>query len=172
MRVVQDHRGTASSLVGVVAIMLAFTVFALVYDVTYLYTKHQSLKNKLDFSNTAVFREIDQAALRNGALRINVMDGEDTFREFLTSNLRLDYNLHPLPGSMAAGPVSIQAMQIFNPEDLPALDGLGHPITEVSVYSEISVPVQPFFVGLFGPVNLRVAITTDAPAALLRRVGP
>lgn len=168
MRFLHDKRGTATSIMGAVAILTAISVFALVFDLGYLALKQKAIKRGLDYANLAVFREIDQDLLARGVIHINQLPAEDTFRTYLQQNLRLDTSLAPLPGSIAAGPVSIDEFQVFNTEDLPAVDGLGHPITEVSVYSAITVPVQPFFIGLFGPVTLRVAITTDVPSGLLQ----
>lgn len=59
------------------------------------------------------------------------------------------------------------AFRVFNPKDLPNTDGLGNQVTEVSVYSQIQVPVRPVFSGLFATVPVPVAITTDVPEGVL-----
>lgn len=55
---------------------------------------------------------------------------------------------------------------VFNPEDLPNTGGLGNQVTEVSVYSQVRVPVWLIFSGLFTTVSVPVAITTDVPDGL------
>lgn len=55
------------------------------------------------------------------------------------------------------------SFRVFSQEDLPGVDRLGNPVTEVSVYSQIRVPVRPIFSELFSMVTLLVAITTDIP---------
>jgi len=163
VRFFHDKRGTASSIVGVATIVLALSLCALLVDVGFLYLRRDDIKRGLDASNMAVFREIDQERLADGVLWIDPIAGADTFRLFLERNLRLDPSLDPLPGSPASGPVVIEEFHIYNPSDLPAVDPLGHPVSEVSVYSQIRVPVRPLFIGLFRPVALRVAVLTDIP---------
>lgn len=163
MRLCRDDRGSASSILGVAALLLALSLFALMVDVGYLYMRRDAIKRALDHANMSVFREIDQERLADGVLWIDPIAGADTFGTFLQRNLRLDPTLNPLPGSPASGPVQIEAFQVYNPPDLPAVDPLGHPVSEVSVYSQIRVPVRPLFIGLFRPVDLRVAVLTDIP---------
>lgn len=152
---------------GSVAILLGVLVLALAFDVGFLYTRRQVIKQALDYSNMAVYREMDRNKLADGILYIDEVAGQDTFREFLARNLKLDGDLNPLPGSLAAGRVEILDFRVFNPEDLPGVDGMGHPVDEVTVFSAIRVPVRPVFSGLFATVPITVAITTDAPAGVL-----
>ncbi|WP_374713244.1 TadE/TadG family type IV pilus assembly protein [Symbiobacterium terraclitae] len=167
MRFLRDSRGNATSIMGAVAILTAISAFALVFDLGYLVLKQRTIKRALDYANLATFREIDRDLLQEGVIHINELPAQDTFLEFLRHNLRLDYNLDPLPGSVATGTVVVDDFIIYNSTDLPALDPRGRPVTEVSVYSRITVPVQPVFTGLFGPVNLPVVMLTDAPSLLV-----
>lgn len=159
----QDNKGTAAAIIGVVTVMLAMMLFALAFDTAFLYARRDAIKQALDYSNMAVYRNLDLDKLADGILYINKTAAEDTFQEFLAQNLRLDESLNPLPGSYAAGPVQVVDFRVFNPEDLPNTDGLGNPVTEVSVYSQVRVPVRPVFSGLFTTVSVPVAITTDVP---------
>ncbi|TDA67827.1 MAG: hypothetical protein D9V47_09970 [Clostridia bacterium] len=162
----RDRKGAASALIGVVTVMMAMMLFALAFDAAFLYARRDAIKQALDYSNMAVYRELDRDRLADGDLYLNEITAQDTFREFLAQNLRLDGNLNPRPGSPAAGPVEVVDFRVFNPQDLPNTDGLGNPVTEVSVYSQIRVPVRPVFVGLFTTVSVPVAITTDVPEGL------
>jgi len=163
----QDNKGATSAIIGVVTVMIAIMLFALAFDTAFLYVRRDVIKQALDYSNLAVYRELDRDRLADGELYLNEIAAQDTFREFLAQNLRLDGNLNPLPGSPAAEPVTVADFRIFNPEDLPNTDGLGNPVTEVSVYSQIWVPVRPVFAGLFTTVSVPVAITTDVPDGIL-----
>ncbi|KKM13048.1 hypothetical protein SY88_00320 [Clostridiales bacterium PH28_bin88] len=162
----QDNKGTAAAIIGVITVMLAMMLFALAFDTAFLYARRDAIKQALDYSNMAVYRNLDLDKLADGILYINKTAAEDTFQEFLAQNLRLDGSLNPLPGSLAAGPVQVVDFRVFNPEDLPNIDGLGNPVTEVSVYSQVRVPVRPVFSGLFTTVSVPVAITTDVPRGL------
>jgi len=162
----RDKKGAASAVIGSITIMVAMMLFALAFDTAFLYARRDAIKQALDYSNMAVYRNLKRNKLADGIIEINETAGQDTFRQFLAQNLRLDGNLNPLEGSLAAGPVQIIDFKVFNPEDLPNIDGLGNRVTEVSVYSQIRVPVRPVFSGLFTTVSILVAITTDVPEGL------
>lgn len=162
----RDRKGGATAVIGAIITLISMMLFALAFDTAFLYARRDTTKQALDYSNMAVYRNLNREKLADGILEIDVISAQDTFREFLANNLRLDGNLNPLPGSLAAGPVQVVDFQVFNPEDLPNTDGLGNIVTEVSVYSQIRVPVKPIFSGLFGTVSVPVAITTDIPEGL------
>lgn len=158
-----NREGTASAIIGMLTVMIAMMLFALAFDTAFLYARRDAIKQALDYSNMAVYRNMDRGKLADGILYIDKTAAQETFRDFLAQNLRLDESLNPLPGSHAAGPVQVVDFRVFNPEDLPNIDGLGNRVTEVSVYSQIRVPVRPVFSGLFTMVSVPVAITTDVP---------
>ncbi|MCR4441240.1 MAG: hypothetical protein QHH10_03875 [Peptococcaceae bacterium] len=162
----RDQKGGASAVTGAITVMIAMMLLALAFDTAYLYARRDAIKQALDYSNMAVYRNLDREKLADRLLAIEEIAAQDTFREFLAQNLRLDGNLNPLPGSLAAGPVQVADFRVFNPEDLPNTDGLGNPVTEVSVYSRVRVPVKPLFAGLFAAIPVQVAITTDIPEGL------
>jgi len=162
----RDRKGGATAVIGAIITLISMMLFALAFDTAFLYARRDAIKQALDYSNMAVYRNLNREKLVDGILEIDVISAQDTFREFLANNLRLDGNLNPLPGSLAAGPVQVVDFQVFNPEDLPNTDGLGNIVTEVSVYSQIRVPVKPIFSGLFSTVSVPVAITTDIPEGL------
>lgn len=162
----RDRKGGATAVIGAIITLISMMLFALAFDTAFLYARRDAIKQALDYSNMAVYRNLNREKLVDGILEIDVTSAQDTFREFLANNLRLDGNLNPLPGSLAAGPVQVVDFQVFNPEDLPNTDGLGNIVTEVSVYSQIRVPVKPIFSGLFSTVSVPVAITTDIPEGL------
>lgn len=170
MRFLRDKRGTATSIMGAVAILTAISAFALVFDLGYLYLKQKTIKRGLDYANLAAYRAIDWDLLARGEIYVHQLPAEDAFREFLQRNLHLDATLSPLPGTVAAGRVVMDDFIIYNSADLPATDPRGRPVTEVAIYSRITVPVQPFFIGLFGPVNLPVVMLTDLPYTLREHV--
>ncbi|MBO8129662.1 MAG: hypothetical protein H0Z39_10805 [Peptococcaceae bacterium] len=159
----RDRKGTGSAIIGLAAIFMGIMLFALVFDVGYLFVKREVIKQALDFSNMAVYREIDEAKLADGELYINEAPAQDTFLVFLQDNLKLDSSLNPLPGSVVTGQVQVVDFRIYNPGDLPTVDPLGTPINEVAVHSHIIAPVRPVFSGMFTTVDLPVAITTDIP---------
>jgi len=161
-----DRKGGASAVIGSIIIFIAMLLLALVFDTAFLYARRDAIKQALDYSNMAVYRNLNREKLADSILEIDKTAAQETFREFLAHNLRLDGNLNPLPGSLAAGVVDIVDFRVFNPEELPNTDGLGNPITEVSVYSQVMVPVKPLFSGLFTTVSVSVAITTDIPEGL------
>lgn len=167
-RFCRNHRGTASAIGGVVAALIGLTLFALAYDLGYLYVRRDFLKQSLDYSNMAVWRAVDTEALARGQIRVDPVEGYEAFLSHLQRNLKLKADLMPADGSFAAGRVEVTEFHVYNQEDLPAVDPAGNPVTEVSVYSEIVVPVKPFFSWLFRDVSLRVAILTDAPAGVVR----
>jgi len=151
----------------VIIVTITMMLFALAFDTAFLYARRDTIKQALDYSNMAVYRNMDRDKLADGILYIDKSAAQGTFREFLAQNLQLDADLNPLTGSLATGPVQVVDFQVFNPEDLPNTDGLGNPVTEVSVYSQIRVPVQPVFSGFFTIVSVPVAITTDVPDGVL-----
>lgn len=162
----RDRKGAASAVVGSIILLVAMTLLALAFDTAFLYARRDAIKQALDYSNMAVYRDLNREKLADGILAIDKTAAQDTFREFLAQNLRLESNLTPRPGSFAAGLVQVVDFRVFNPEDLPNTDGLGNPVNEVSVYSQIRVPVKPLFSGLLTTVSVPVAITTDIPEGL------
>lgn len=164
----RNHKGTASAISGTLAALFGLTLFALVYDVAFVYVRRDVLKQALDYANMAVYRAVDVDALAHGQIRIDPDAGYDAFLSHLQRNLKLNDDLSPAEGSLVAGKVEVTAFEIYNPEALPTTDPTGHPVTNVAVYSEIMAPVRPFFSWLFPNVTLRVAILTDAPAGVVR----
>jgi len=117
----------------------------------------------LTYSALAAYRDVNEEALSVGELRLNIVEAENTFKEFLRSNLKLDENLNPIEGSIASGQVIINDFVVYNPENLPAVDPLGNYLDDVSIYCKITVPLTPFFAGYFTDVLIPAAITTDMP---------
>jgi len=163
----RNQKGNANTIIGLAVIMTGVMMFALIFDIGYLYVRREAIKQALDFSNMAVYKEVDTGKLADGKLYINETPGQNTFLAYLQSNLKLDGSLKPLPGSMASGQVTVVSFEIYNQNELPATDSTGNIVEEVSVHSRIIMPVQPVFSGLFTSVNLPVAITTDIPDGVL-----
>lgn len=166
MRFWDDRKGTASAVIGMIFVMIAMMLIALVFDTAFIFAKRDAIKQALDYSNMAVYRNLNEEKLAEGILEIDKTTAQDTFQEFLIKNLRLDSSLNPLPDSLAAGPVEVEDFRVFNSEDLPNTDGLGNLVTEVSVYSQIRIPLKPVFSGIFTTFSVPVAITTDIPVGL------
>lgn len=166
MRFWDDRKGTASAVIGMIFVMIAMMLIALVFDTAFIFAKRDAIKQALDYSNMAVYRNLNEEKLAEGILEIDKTTAQDTFQEFLIKNLRLDSSLNPLPDSLAAGPVEVEDFRVFNSEDLSNTDGLGNLVTEVSVYSQIRVPLKPVFSGIFTTFSVPVAITTDIPVGL------
>lgn len=137
--------------------------FALIFDVGYLMVRREIIKNAMDFSNMAAYREISTEKLAVNELYIDEVLAEETFEETLQHNLKLDSSLDPLSDSMASDTVKIVSFEVFNPDKLPATDSVGNLVEEVAVHSRIVVSLKPMFIGLFKTVDLPVAITTDIP---------
>jgi len=163
----KNNEGNGSVLMGLAIIMTGVMAFALMFDIGYLIMRRDVAKNALDFSNMAVYREINEDRLADGELYINKGPAEDTFLNYLQHNFKLDSSLNPLPNSIACGQVEVVSFEVFNSDDLPATDTLGNTIDEVSVHSRLVVPLEPMFIGLFTTVNMPVAITTDIPEGVL-----
>ncbi|MBO8169091.1 MAG: hypothetical protein H0Z35_07915 [Thermoanaerobacteraceae bacterium] len=161
----KDKKGSASFLVSSQVLLLLVMLFALIFDVGFLYMDWQEIKKGQDFANMAVYRAVDLVQLRRGNLYINEPAGQSVFLEFLKLNLKLDDSLNPLPGSPADGPVRIIKFEIYNPGELPAADSMGNVLDEVAVHSVIEVPVKPHFIGFFTntAINLPAAVTSDIP---------
>lgn len=162
-----NKKGNASAILGLFIILISTMMFGLMFDVGYLIMRRDIAKNALDFSNMAVYREVDDNHLADGELYINEGSAENTFLNYLQYNLKLDSNLNPLPNSIASGRVEVVSFEVFNPDELPATDSLGNTVNEVSVHSRIVVPIKPMFAGLFTTINMPVAITTDIPEGVL-----
>lgn len=162
----ENRKGTASAVIGMIFVMIAMMLIALVFDTAFIFAKRDAIKQALDYSNMAVYRNLNEEKLAEGILEIDKTTAQDTFQEFLIENLRLDSSLNPLPDSLAAGPVEVEDFRVFNSEDLPNTDGLGNLVTEVSVYSQIRIPLKPVFSGIFTTFSVPVAITTDIPVGL------
>jgi len=163
----KNKEGNASAILGLVIILTGTMIFALMFDIGYLIMRRDVAKNALDYSNMAVYREVNEDRLADGELYINKGPAEATFLIYLQHNLKLDSNLNPLSNSMASDQVEVVSFEVYNPDDLPATDSLGNTVDEVSVHSRLVVPLKPMFIGLFTTVNMPVAITTDIPEGVL-----
>ncbi len=59
-----------SSITGLAAILIGTMLLALVFDVGFLSVKREAIKQAQDFSNMAVYREVDRGKLAEGELYI------------------------------------------------------------------------------------------------------
>jgi len=83
----RDRDGAASAIIGVITVMMAMMLFALAFDAAFLYTRRDAIKQALDYSNMAVYRNMDRGKLADGILYIDKKAAQETFRDFLAQNL-------------------------------------------------------------------------------------
>ncbi|MCF8010888.1 MAG: hypothetical protein K9L17_08255 [Clostridiales bacterium] len=125
------------------------------------------VRNALDISNMAVYKEVDVDKLSNGQLYIKEGPAENAFLNYLQKNLHLNDSLEPASDSSpVSGQVDIISFEVYNSTELPATDSVGNTVNEVSVHSHIEVPLKPVFSGMFDKITIPISITTETPDEL------
>lgn len=74
------------------------------------------LKHAVNRASHAAAQQLDPAMLAEGIRRIDEKRAEDVFLAYLQTNLRLNEDNRPLPGSMLKQPVEIAVFDVINGE--------------------------------------------------------
>lgn len=165
--IARNIRGSASIFVLVSCIVLLI-VSALVFDVARLYAVKVNVRHGLNLALRAAVAQLDMDALadpHDPRLVINPAQAEEKFYQVLQTNLKLDTNNVPLPGSIADGPVEVCFFKVVNQEELPFERSFSYHFGEYQVRVEkvgataiIKVPVK---LGSFARAAVEAPELTD-----------
>lgn len=160
----------ADVLVGAaIIVFVLLPVFSGVIEKYIILNKAQIIKDAVDMTNTAAYYAIEAENLSMNTVSMNSSSLVDIYSQFLSENLKLDYELCPLEDSIVKGEVSIDSIIIYT-EGFPLTCPEGTRITRPSVHSSITVPVRPLLyrqiiLNMLGKeyIKLKIHLDTEIP---------
>jgi hypothetical protein len=131
--------------------------------------KCQRIRDSVDLANLAVYYSMDIEDLSGASIDFNMQKALTVYREVLADNLRLDYALSPMNGSIAEDKVSIDSLELYTsvfPETCPA----GVTVQRPFIHSQVTVPIRPslyrqLVLAFLGKrfVNVSIHVDSDIP---------
>lgn len=145
-----------------IATLMIFIIlggFVLLNEVLKLYTLTNRIEDKMISAGWSAFTDVDldtlakRKSMDNEEDRFIYLDkakAEETITDLLVENLRLDSSYYPTDDSfiiLKDFPVTIDAIEIYNPSDLPAVTPNSKTVNETSIYISLQYPINMKFVG-------------------------
>lgn len=163
------NRGTAVAEVIIAAAMLVFIilpVFSVVMEKYILSEKSRIIKDAIDMTNISAYNALDTLELGKAEVYFSRSEAMDIYRKVLRTNLNLDENLDPLPGSVAEGRVEVVSLEIFR-TGFPMSCPNGISISRPTVHSCIDIPIRPslyraLILSLLGRDHIDVVVHVDS----------
>ena len=170
--------------------LLGVTLMILLYFVAryYVNAEIQILKDGSDFANLAVYKDVNREVLGSTGdivfLDSDTLNVYNTFKTYLSDNLKLDNSLSPINDGFIKDVVTINDIRIYSVNNgltteyafdsdinnfLKIKDSVSgivftpnnKKVESTSIYSKITVKVQIFF-EMYGVVDIPIVSYTDA----------
>lgn len=136
-----EKKGSAILLAGVMFAVVVFNFGLYVLEHKALLIQKEKIDDAVIGAQLAALGTADLESLSYGELVIPETNARNVFEVYLMENL----------GDIPAGPVEIEEFIVYNPGDYPTTCPEGNQITETSIHTVVTVPVErPVFKGVLG----------------------
>jgi len=169
---IRNQKGDTITDILLFAFILVFVIFPVISVVLEKYIamlKGQQIQDAVDITNTAVYNSLNPHAVSMVAIDFNNEEALRIYKELLADNLRLNYDLTPMPDSIAEDTVTIEELNLYT-SGFPVCCSGGKSITRPTIHAVVNVPVRPSLyratlLQLMGKefVELRVHVDTELP---------
>ena len=147
----RDKKGISSIFIALLFLIPFMTFSMFLIESRFLYTIKNSADDAVVAAALAALKSTNPVDIAYGEYVLDPNAARDTFYEYLRKNMKLDENMNPLPGSVAAGPVHVDEFIVYNPGSYPTFCPRGTFIKNTSIHVVISFKAKrPALTGLFG----------------------
>lgn len=147
----RDRKGISSIFLVMLFLIPFITLSVFLIESRYLYTIKNSADDAVVSSALAALKSADPVDAAYGEYVLDKDAAKNTFYEYLKKNMKLDDNLNPMSGSVAASSVHVDEFIVYDPGDYPTYCPKGTLIRNTSIHVVISFKARrPGLTGLFG----------------------
>lgn len=147
----KDKKGSGVILLTLLFLIPLFVFSIFLIESRYLYNIKNVADDAVVSSALAALKSADSVDAAYGEYVLDKDAAKDTFYEYLKKNMKLDDNMNPMSGSVAAGPVHVDEFIVYNPGDYPTYCPRETLIRNTSIHVIISFKARrPGLTGLFG----------------------
>ncbi|HHW49117.1 MAG TPA: hypothetical protein GXX14_10965 [Clostridiaceae bacterium] len=153
-----------------IIVFVIMPVFAAVIEKFILLNKIQVIKDAVDITNISTYNSIVAEYLGKTIVEFDRDKVYNIYRELLSENLNLNWDLSPRDGSIAKGNVRIESIVLYTSQ-FPAVCPEGLEIKRPAVHSVVTVPIKPalfseMILNMLGKQNIELKIHVDSDIPL------
>lgn len=160
-----SHRGVAVIIIALLFFVCLIVMGMYIVEDKYLRLGHSVVDDAVVGAGLAALASSIETEIAYGEYALDKAEAERVFMAHLQRSLGLNDALHPGPNSIITGPIKIESLIIYNPEEIShgLQCPLGTPVETTAIHVVLSFDLKrPALKGIFGDtVEVRIHRDVD-----------